>query len=191
MRKVFFATGNPHKLKEAKRVLSKYGITVEQLTVKRVEVQSESLEEIARFSLEHVMREVHLDGVVLVEDAGLFIEALNGFPGPYSSYVFSKIGNEGILKLMDGVENRRAKFESVVAAVNQSRIVTFRGEVLGVIAHEAKGGKGFGFDPIFIPYEGDGRTFGELEVEEKNALSHRARALRKLAEWLTGSSKII
>ncbi|MEM3663057.1 MAG: XTP/dITP diphosphatase [Candidatus Jordarchaeales archaeon] len=187
---VLFATSNRHKLQEAEIVFLEYGLSVEQWDVKRLEVQSESLEEIARISLAWLMREANPRCPFFVEDAGLFIEALNGFPGPYSSYVFSKIGNEGVLKLMDGVDNRRAVFVSVVAFTDGKEMLVFKGQASGFISHAVKGERGFGFDPIFIPEEGDGRSFAELDVREKNKLSHRARALRKLAEWLT-SSKII
>lgn len=190
IKRILFATGNKHKFQEAKVVLSKYGISVEQWAVKRLEVQSESLEEIAKTSLAWLILEKHPECPFFVEDAGLFIEALNGFPGPYSSYVFSKIGNEGVLKLMDGVENRRAEFISVVAFTEGKNVLVFEGRASGFISYRARGEHGFGFDPVFIPEEGDGRSFAELDVEEKNRLSHRAKALRKLAEWLT-SSKII
>ena len=148
------------------------------------EIQSEDLREVAERSVLYaydVLREP-----VMVEDAGLFIEALNGFPGPFSSYVYKTIGVEGILKLMRGVEDRRAKFVSVIAFYSPitEPVKFFTGEVEGRISEEARGSKGFGFDPIFIPAEGDGRTFGEMDVEEKNKLSHRARAARKFAEWI-------
>lgn len=188
--KILFATGNKNKFQEANRVFLEYGITVEQWNVKRLEIQSESLEEIAKTSLAWLMSEMKPALPFFVEDAGLFIEALKGFPGPYSSYVFGKIGCEGILKLMKGVRNRRAEFVSVVAFTDGKEVLTFEGRTLGFISHKVKGNLGFGFDPIFIPSEGDGRSFAELSIEEKNALSHRAKALRKLAEWLS-STKII
>ncbi|MBS7288501.1 MAG: XTP/dITP diphosphatase [Candidatus Freyarchaeota archaeon] len=190
VKRVLFATGNKHKFHEAEIVLSKYGLSVEQWAVKRLEVQSESLEEIAKTSLAWLMLEKYPEYPFFVEDAGLFVNALNGFPGPYSSYVFNKIGNEGLLKLMDGVENRRAEFISVVAFTEGKEILVFEGRTSGFISYMARGERGFGFDPVFIPEEGDGRSFAELDVEEKNRMSHRAKALRKLAEWLT-SSKII
>lgn len=188
--RILFVTGNKNKFQEASRIFLEYGIIVEQWNVKRLEIQSESLEEIARASLTWIMSEMKPECPFFVEDAGLFIEALKGFPGPYSSYVFSKIGCEGILKLMKDVRNRRAEFVSVVAFTDGGGVLTFEGRTSGFISHEVKGNLGFGFDPIFIPSEGDGRSFAELSIEEKNALSHRAKALRKLAEWLS-STKII
>ena len=156
-----------------------------QYPTKRLEIQSDSLEEIARRSVVEAWKEVGKP--VVVEDAGLFIEALNGFPGPYSSYVYKTIGLNGILKLMEGVYMRRAKFLSAVAYMDAdlTEPVCFVGEAGGRISHRIRGSKGFGFDPIFIPDEGDGRTFGEMETWEKNRLSHRSRAFRKLGEWLS------
>ena len=153
--------------------------------MRRLEIQSESLEEIARTSVLRVWEELHKP--VVVEDAGLFIQPLNGFPGPYSSYVYKTIGLKGILKLMEGVSQRSAKFLSAVAYMDAGleEPVCFLGEVRGRISNRVRGSKGFGFDPIFVPEEGDGRTFGEMERWEKNRLSHRSRAFRKLGEWLS------
>ncbi|RLE72114.1 MAG: non-canonical purine NTP pyrophosphatase, RdgB/HAM1 family, partial [Thermoprotei archaeon] len=119
-----------------------------------------------------------------VEDAGLFVEALNGFPGPYSSYIYKTIGCEGILKLLEGVDNRKAYFLSVVAlrAPGLGDVV-FKGKVNGIIANEMRGEKGFGFDPIFIP-DGCEKTFAEMNIEEKSRYSHRGKALRKMGKWI-------
>ncbi|NOZ89276.1 MAG: RdgB/HAM1 family non-canonical purine NTP pyrophosphatase, partial [Crenarchaeota archaeon] len=120
---------------------------------------------------------------VAVEDAGLFVDALSGFPGPYSSYVYKTIGVHGILRLLEGEENRAARFVSVIAYAGPWGVQLFRGEVKGSIAAEPRGSGGFGFDPIFIP-EGADKTFAEMNIEEKNMYSHRARAARKLCSWL-------
>ncbi|WP_457619849.1 XTP/dITP diphosphatase [Methanopyrus sp.] len=179
--KVLFATGNIGKYREAKRILARYGIEVERVDIDYPELQSDSLEEIAAYGARHCAES--LGRSVIVEDSGLFVEALNGFPGPYSAYVFDTIGNEGILKLLEGEENREAKFISVVGYCEPGgRPVTFTGEVRGRIAEEPRGEEGFGYDPIFIP-EGEDRTFAELGVEEKCKISHRTRALERFAEW--------
>jgi len=114
-----------------------------------------------------------------IEDSGLFIKALNGFPGVYSSYVFKTIGNEGILKLMRGVEDREAKFVCVIA-YNDGKVRIFKGEVVGKISNEMRGEHGFGYDPIF---EYNGRTFAEMG-EEKDLVSHRRRAADEFFSWL-------
>jgi|YelNatPaOPRAMG01_1025707.scaffolds.fasta_scaffold02946_16 XTP/dITP diphosphohydrolase len=181
---IFFATNNINKFNEARKVLAEYKIAVGMLRVKTFEIQSESLEEIAKASAIEASKKSNLP--VIAEDAGLFIEALNGFPGPYAAYVYKAIGNKGILKLMENVENRKAKFQSAIAycASERKSPFCFKGEVIGVITkEERRGNGGFGFDPIFAPLDGGGKTFAEMTVEEKNRYSHRAEALRKFAEW--------
>jgi XTP/dITP diphosphohydrolase len=181
---IFFATNNVNKFNEARKVLAEYKITVGMLRVKTLEIQSESLEEIAKKSVEEAFKKCKLP--IIVEDAGLFIEALNGFPGPYAAYVYKVIGNKGILKLMEKVENRKAKFQSVIAYCSSKLEppLCFKGEVAGIITkEERRGSSGFGFDPIFEPLDSGGKTFAEMTVEEKNRYSHRAEALRKFAEW--------
>lgn len=176
--KVLFITSNEGKFKEAKSIGEKYGIEVEWRKEEYLEPQGNDLEEIARKSAELLAEKIKEP--FFIEDSGLFIPALKGFPGPYSSYVFKTIGNEGILKLMDGVEERNAYFLAVVAFFDGKEILTFKGRVDGRIAKEMRGDKGFGFDPIF---EYDGRTFAEMG-DEKNEVSHRRRALEELFRYL-------
>jgi len=183
-RAIFFATNNIDKFNEARKVLAKYKIAAGMLRVKVSEIQSKSLEEIATASVKEAFKKCNLP--VIVEDAGLFIDALNGFPGPYAAYVHKTIGNKGILKLMESVENRNAKFQSVIAYYSSKMglPMCFKGEVVGRITRkERKGNSGFGFDPIFEPLRKGRKTFAEMTVEEKNKHSHRAKALRKFAEW--------
>jgi XTP/dITP diphosphohydrolase len=125
-----------------------------------------------------------------VEDAGLFIEALNGFPGPYSSYVYRSIETKGILKLMENVEKRDAHFQSVVAFSSPEESPRcFHGKANGKISMEVRGELGFGFDPIFEPSDDGNRTFAEMRMPEKNMRSHRAEALRKFAKWYESGSE--
>jgi XTP/dITP diphosphohydrolase len=182
---IIFATGNIHKFNEARAVLSEYEIAVGMLKVKTLEIQSESLEEIAKTSAIEAYRNCSLP--VIVEDAGLFIEGLRGFPGPYAAYVYKTIGNKGLLKLMNDVENREAKFQSVIAYCRKKleKPTCFVGEALGEITRKermASSTTGFGFDPIFRLSASD-KTFAEMTIEEKNRHSHRASALRKFGEW--------
>jgi XTP/dITP diphosphohydrolase len=183
-RVVFFATNNVHKFNEARVVLSKRGISTGMLRVKALEVQSDIIAEIAIDSVIDSFNRCHLP--VIVEDAGLFVDSLNGFPGPYAAYVYKTIGNPGLLKLMEYVQNRKATFKSAIAFYDgQSEPVCFTGEVVGRIANEEKWGKnkvGFGFDPVFLP-SGSNKTFAEMAVEEKNEVSHRAKAVQSFAEW--------
>ncbi len=181
---IFFGTNNFHKFDEARSVLAKQGMAVGMLRVKALEIQSESLGEIAQASVIDAFSRCHLP--IIVEDAGLFVEALNGFPGPYAAYVYKTIGNLGLLKLMKGVENRKATFQSVVAYYDgQSEPVCFLGEVTGNIKKEERSGKGkagFGFDPVFKPSQSE-KTFAEMTTEEKNCFSHRSKAVAAFAEF--------
>jgi len=183
-RVIFFATNNVNKFSEARRVLAEYKIVSAMLRVKTAEIQSDKLSEIAQKSSIDAFMRCHLP--LIVEDAGLFVDALRGFPGPYAAYAYKTIGNAGLLKLMENVEDRKAIFQSVIAYCDgHSAPVCFEGEATGKIAKEERRGNGtsgFGFDPIFQP-AGSEKTFAEMTVEEKNGFSHRAKAVRKFAEW--------
>jgi XTP/dITP diphosphohydrolase len=180
----FFVTGNIHKFNEARRFLAEYNISVAMLNIDAIEIQDDGLENIARFSAIDAAQKTNLP--VFVEDAGLFVKALNGFPGPYSSYVYRTVGARGILRLMQSERKRDAYFSSVVAFCNPQESLEpkiFQGKVEGTIIYNERGKQGFGFDPIFQPYGRNGRTFAEMTTQEKNNYSHRAQALRKFAKW--------
>ena len=178
--KIWLATSNSHKVSEAKKVLAEYEIELGHIQVDRVEIQSDDPGKIAIYSL----TQLHDDGrPVAIEDAGLFLNFYGGFPGPYSSYTLDKLNNSGILKLMEGIEERGAAYKSFIGFRLGIEVHVFQGAVKGKIADSMRGTNGFGYDPIFIPEEGDGRTFGEMSSEEKNSISHRARAFRALGEW--------
>ena len=184
---VFFATGNLNKFNEARSILGKYGVAVGMLKLKGDEVQSESLQEIAEKSVKNAYEACHLP--IFVEDAGLFIDALNGFPGPYAAYVYKTVHNRGVLKLMEEENNRKAIFQSFIAFCSKEtpNPFCFFGESKGEITQTQRieaGKSGFGFDPIFQP-EGSTKTFAEMSIEEKNGYSHRANAIRRFAEWYT------
>ena len=179
--KIWLATGNSHKVKEAGVVLAEYGIELGHLEVDRVEIQSDDPGEIAVYSLSKLPED---ERPIAIEDAGFFLDHYGGFPGPYSSYALDKLDNPGILKLMEGIEDRGAAYHSYVGFRFRGEVHVFQGSVTGKVADDMRGTNGFGYDPIFIPDEGDGRTFGEMTDEEKNAISHRARAFRALGEWL-------
>jgi XTP/dITP diphosphohydrolase len=182
----FFVTSNIHKFNEARRVLAEYKVAAAMLRIGAVEIQDDNLENIAKASATDAMKKCGLP--VIVEDAGLFIKALNGFPGPYSSYVYRTIGTRGVLRLMENVDEREAYFQSVVAFSSPEETPKcFQGKVKGEISREERGSSGFGFDPIFEPSGSRKRTFAEMTVTEKNKYSHRAKALRKFAEWYTGA----
>ena len=186
----YFVTSNIHKFQEARRVLSEYKIATAKLRVGAVEIQDDNLENIAEASVLDAVKNCGLP--IFVEDAGLFIEALKGFPGPYSKYVYNTVGVKGILKLMKNIEKRSAYFQSVIAFSSpDEQPICFRGKVDGKISLQERGTSGFGYDPIFEPTAGDGRTFAEMTLNEKNGYSHRAEALRKFAEWYSSVNKRI
>lgn len=179
---LFFATNNAHKIEEVKYALTSYPLKVDQLNSKKLEIQAETVEEIAKYSALQAAKDCRVP--LIVEDTGLLIDALNGFPGPYAAYIYATIGVRGILKLLESTSDRQAAFRSAVAFCDLTEnVFCFTGESIGTISYEARGNYGFGFDPIFRPSDGDGRTFAEMKLEEKNTISHRCRALRKFADW--------
>ncbi len=179
--KVMFYTGNKNKFREVREILWEYGVGIEMRTGKPAEVQSEDITYIVKTCVE-VLRKRNR-GPGFVEDTGLFIESLNGFPGPYASYVYEKIGLEGVLKLLRGVKNRRAMFRTIIGYWdNKTKLKIFKGEIKGLISKKVRG-KGWGYDPVFIPLGFD-KTYGEMKLAEKNMVSHRSKAVRLFAEWL-------
>ncbi len=175
---VKFVTSNKNKYHEVASIGRVYGIDVKWIEREYLEPQGDSLEEIAKISAEILAK--NIDPPFFIEDSGLFIKALNGFPGVYSSYVFKTIGNEGILKLMKDVDERDAYFVCVVAYHDGESVKTFVGEVKGQISNEIRGIHGFGYDPIF---EVNGKTFAEIG-DRKNEISHRRKAFEKFFRWL-------
>lgn len=184
-RMIFFVTNNIHKFNEARRVLDEYNISVGMLKIQKIEIQNRSLREIAEKGVEEAFKMCNLP--IIVEDAGLFVESLKGFPGPYSSYVYETLGNKGMLKLMETVKTRKAKFSSVIAYHSEKldSPKCFKGQIRGTITEgerKGKNGDSFGFDPIFKPVTSE-QTFAEMDMKEKNQFSHRAQAVRKFSEW--------
>ncbi|MFQ5910517.1 MAG: XTP/dITP diphosphatase [Thermoplasmata archaeon] len=175
-----FVTSNMGKFKEAERILSGVGLDVEMLSIEYPEVQGDSLKEVVLFGLNWLRQKV--EGNVLIEDSGLFIESLGGFPGVFSSYVFQTIGLDGILKLLES-EASRAHFESCIGLLDGDKAMTFSGRCEGTTSEQIRGTRGFGYDPIFVP-KGGSRTFGEMETDEKNRISHRGEAFEKLVNFL-------
>jgi XTP/dITP diphosphohydrolase len=181
--KVYLMTSNKGKLKEISSILKDYGITVKVKRGKKVEIQSSNLKSIVREALKNLSDQTSTP--LIIEDSGLFVKSLRGFPGPYSAYTFNTIGIRGLLKLMEGEEDRRGEFRSVAGIYDPNLgLRIFEGVVEGEISEKPKGEKGFGFDPIFIPSTGNGLTFAEMDLELKNQLSHRGRSIKKLARWL-------
>lgn len=183
MKTIYFITSNKGKVLEAKTKLSKLNIEVIQKNLGYPEIQADTLEEVAIFGVDLLKK--RFDNPFILEDAGLFIDAFDGFPGVYSAYVFYRIGCSGILKLMDDKcdKDRKATFKSVYAYCEPKKEpVLFLGESRGKISRKILGSNGFGYDPIFIP-DGEKKTFGQMEIEEKNCLSHRSKSLDKFIDY--------
>jgi len=214
---VVFATTNEGKLHEAREYLDE---PVRQLDFDYPERQAEDLATVAAHGARAAYR--HADEAVIVDDSGLTIDAFDGFPGPYSSYVEDKLGLERVWHLAEREDDRAAAFRCVVAycdggefaatpePVDRERrgqdiaaaeragattdeqvdeeglpVKLFEGAVPGTVV-APRGEGGFGFDPIF---EYDGTTFAEMATDEKNAISHRGRALAKFAEWYADAGR--
>jgi XTP/dITP diphosphohydrolase len=167
-----FITSNRHKWEEIQKMTHH---TIEHTPLDYPEIQADTLEAVAEFGINFCYSAIRTP--CFVEDSGLFIEALSGFPGVYSSYVFKTIGCRGILALLQGVNDRNCSFKSVIAYKDESGLILFTGEAKGSIAHTLQGEHGFGYDPLFIP-EGERRTFALMSTEEKNLYSHRGKAFK-------------
>lgn len=175
-----FATSNPSKVMEFRQILEPE-IKVNHIKIYYPELRSDDPQEIARMSAEMLANK--LKKTIVVEDSGLFIKALNDFPGTCSAYIHKRIGLEGIIKLMKGIKNRQCTYKSAVAYCEPNKKpISFLGEEKGNVAESMTGNYGFGHDPIFIP-EGSSKTYGEMKncIEAKK---FRRRAVLKLREFL-------
>ena len=178
---LYMATSNVNKFNEVQKMLSKSDLRIVMVRTKPVEIQSDDLADIAVASAMDVRSTVN--GKILVEDAGLFIKILNGFPGPYSSYVYKTLGCKGVLRLIGDNDSREAEFRSSLAYIEpKGKVRIFKGFVKGLITSAPEGEDGFGFDPIFIPKQAD-RTFGVMSITEKNSYSHRGMAISEFVKW--------
>ena len=189
--KIVFATNNAHKLAEVQAVL---GDAYELVTPRMCGVEEEipenqpTLEGNASEKSHYLRARTGLD--CFADDTGLEVEALDGAPGVYSAryageHVSYGDNNALLLKNLDGKSNRRARFRTVISLIVDGREHLFEGTVEGVIAAEPHGDGGFGYDPLFIP-DGYTTTFAEMSPGAKNGISHRGRAVAKLAAFLRG-----
>ena len=187
--KLVFATNNRHKLEE---VSHKIGDQFELLTLndigctEDIEETGSTFEENAAIKSKYVYDKYHLN--CFGDDSGLVVDALNGEPGVYSARYAGEHGNHAaniqkVLAKLEGVENRKARFVTVISLMWEGTEHVFEGTVEGTIRHETTGNGGFGYDPIFQP-DGYDVTFAEMSMDEKNKISHRARAMEKLISFL-------
>ncbi len=183
MNEILFATGNQGKIDEAMAML---GAPVKIADIQIDEAQSMDLEYVSRKKAQAAFDV--LKKPVIVDDVGLFIDSLKGFPGPFAKFVLETMGVDGLLVLLKNETNRKVIVKSGVAYHDGENIHYFEGEVQGTLAIEQRGDEGFGFDPVIIP-DGETKTYAEMGIEGKNRISHRRRALDKLREYLDSQSK--
>lgn len=186
---IVFATNNEHKLKEIREILENE-IDVLSLTdigsLDEIPEDNDTLEENALQKARYVNNKFGFN--CLADDTGLEVAALNGAPGVYSARYAgeSRSSEENIKKLLSelyGIEDRKARFRTVIALLCDGKEYIFEGIINGKITDKKVGTNGFGYDPVFIP-EGYTKTFAELSSEEKNIISHRALAVKKLVDFL-------
>lgn len=179
--KITYVTCNEAKIFSAKQVLEPLGIEVASVKLDTIEIQSDSIEEVAAYSAKWASEQLKCD--VLKNDSGLCIEALNNFPGPYTHYADDTIGEDGVLKMMIDKENRKAYFVEVLAYCEYGmEPVIFKSITPGTIAYEKSGTYGWSWDFIFIP-DGSDKTLGCFEDEERFKFWN-SDAYLKLAEYL-------
>jgi len=184
-RQILFLTSNRHKFAEAQTILKPYNLKLIQKPAKGIEIQTDSIEEVARVCAENAYSRFHVP--LCVEDSGLFVQSLRGFPGVYSSAIYTQVGCEGILRLLAQERQRSAKFVCALAYADSSGVRLFRGVVHGTIAHRISRGAGFGYDPIFIP-RGYSKSFSALP-KTKAKLSHRASAFESFGRFMMKKEK--
>ncbi|MGA2104148.1 RdgB/HAM1 family non-canonical purine NTP pyrophosphatase [Methanoregula sp.] len=176
-RSLTMVTSNIHKAQEVAAFFGQ-SIRLDHVTLEIPELRSDDIEEIAREKARYAYN--HLHRPLIVDDTSFSIDALHGFPGPYAAYVLKTIGNQGILMLMEGTMNRNAHFTTAIAFADEKGIFVFTGMIEGNVISEPRGEEGFGYDPVF---EVGGKTLAEIPLEEKSAISHRARALTLFHDW--------
>lgn len=175
-----FVTSNRNKFQEVKAIMEAHNIEIGWYEFQYEEIQADTTEEISRDSCGKMARK--LEGKFFLEDTGLYIDPLKGFPGPYSSYIQRTIGNKGILRLLHN-NGRDATFLTVLSYWNGKEIIQFSGELKGKISYTERGSNGFGYDPIFIP-DGYEKSLAEMTIPEKNSISHRSMAVQKFIEHI-------
>lgn len=187
--KIVFATNNTHKLSEVRAVL---GEGFELVTLREVGITEDipetgaTLDENASIKARYVYERTGLD--CFADDTGLEVEALNGAPGVHSARYATDghdfaANNRKLLRELNGITNRRARFRTVISLIRGGEERQVEGIVRGTIATEESGNEGFGYDPLFIP-EGYDHTFADMSADQKNAISHRGRAVAELVKAL-------
>lgn len=197
--KIVFATNNSHKLEEIRQIL---GAGIEVLSLADIGCHDDIPETAPTLEGNAVMKARYVydryGTPCFADDTGLEVDALDGAPGVYSARYAGGKGHDSeanmskLLHEMEGMQDRRARFHTVIALIERKDGLpvqhTFEGRIEGAISRERKGSSGFGYDPIFVP-EGYERSFAELGSDIKNSISHRARAVARLAEYLLSKER--
>lgn len=190
MEGLVIVTHNKGKFSEASEIAKAFGIILAMPDdrTEKLEIQADKLTAVSEFSAVEAYKKIKKP--LIVDDSGLFVNALDGFPGVYSAPIYKGIGGmSGILKLLEGKKDRSAYFECSVTYYDGKTLKSFVGKVEGIIANGLKGTGGFGYDPIFEPNGYDRKTFGELPAEEKNKISHRRKALEAFFRWYSEKNR--
>ena len=198
LRKLVFATNNSHKVEE---ILAIIGHSIEVLSLKdigcfdNIPEEQATLEGNAIQKAEYIYNKYHVD--CFADDTGLEVEALDNRPGVYSArYSYADLPNianekraeanmQKLLSELTGKSNKKAAFRTIICLIENGKQYLFEGKVEGEIIETPRGIKGFGYDPVFIP-NGYSSTFAEMDMAEKNKISHRAKAIYKLGKYLQG-----
>lgn len=187
---IVFATNNQHKLTEVRQILGN-DIEIRSLAdigcFDDIAETGTTLEENAALKARYVSEKFGVD--CFADDTGLEVDALGGAPGVYSAR-YAGPGHDSaanvskLLAELDGKTDRRARFRTVIALSRDGKLTLVEGRVEGTIATEPRGNGGFGYDPVFLPAEAGGKSFAEMTPEDKNAISHRGRAITELTKIL-------
>lgn len=192
--KLVLATANAHKIFEIKALLPQ---GFEALGLKDIGLTAEIPEPGVTITensflkakyVQNYLREQNLDYAVLADDSGLEVSGLNGAPGVHSAYYAGlpkndAANNQKLIKELHALQNRKARFVTVLTLLSKENKFVFEGEVTGTIAFEGRGTNGFGYDPLFVP-TGYRSTFAQLSSDEKNKISHRANAMQKFLKFI-------
>jgi XTP/dITP diphosphohydrolase len=193
--KIIFASNNKNKIREIKHVL---GSSFTLLSLNDINMEEDipedepTLEGNAIHKARHIFRATNMN--VFADDTGLEVEALDGHPGIHSARFAgdnkdSEANIEKLLALLGNSTNRNARFRTVIALIIEGKEYIFEGIICGTIIAEKRGREGFGYDPVFVP-EGKNMTFAEMDLDEKNKISHRARAFEQLKSFLSSYQDI-
>ncbi|MFZ2226403.1 MAG: RdgB/HAM1 family non-canonical purine NTP pyrophosphatase [Candidatus Moraniibacteriota bacterium] len=177
-KEILFITGNNKKVEEVRAIT---GLNVVAKNLDILEIQSLDVEEVAKAKARVAFELVGQP--VIVDDAGMSIEALGGLPGALIAWFLDSLGPAGILRLMASEKNRKASVSTCIAYADETGVFAFTGKVLGTVSESLRGEGGFGYDPIFIP-DGADKTYAEMTAEEKNEISMRKIALLKWKEFM-------